>query len=133
MVDIFKNPNFVNAIQAIPSVYEYTYVACPYSHDDPNVREARYMAAVSYCTQELLKGHVVYSPIAHCHGMQVLFPDKLPTAFEFWRHIDFTMLSKAKYMHVLMLDGWKNSVGVKEEIDFCDKNNIGVMFIEWPN
>lgn len=130
------NTNYHDTIATLykgMTVMNYHYIACPYSDDDAEVRNQRYLDASKYVAQELLRGVVVYSPIVHCHNLQLMYPTLLPTTFDFWRNIDFTMLSKASRMDVLMMPGWDKSVGVREEIAFCTRNNIDIHYVMWPN
>lgn len=43
------------------------YLATPYSHPDPKVREARFQAVNAVAAQLMRDGHHVYSPISHAH------------------------------------------------------------------
>ena len=89
------------------------YLASPYSHADPAVRETRYQAAC-HATAALLKaGFVVFSPIVHSHPL-VAFD--LPTGWDFWERIDRAYLSRCDEVVVLTLDGWQQSTGVRAEI-----------------
>lgn len=112
----------------VDSLYKYSYVGQPYSHPDSRVRYQRYFAANRFVLTELLKGNICYSPIIHSHNLAVLFPDQVGTDFDFWRPADFAMLSKANKMDVLMMDGWKDSYGLSEEIKFCEKHGINVYY-----
>ena len=89
------------------------YLASPYSHPDPAVREQRFRAACRVVAALLRAGHVVFSPIVHCH---VLVEHGLPTDWAFWRHVDREHLKRCDEVVVLMLDGWNRSVGVRVEI-----------------
>ena len=61
------------------------YLASPYSHPDPAVRERRFRAACSAAAFLLQAGHAVFSPIAHGH---VLAEHGLPTDWSFWQRFD---------------------------------------------
>src|SRR5438132_7996461 len=89
------------------------YLASPYSHPDPTVREQRFRAACRVVAGLLRAGHVVFSPIVHAH---VLVEHGLPTEWPFWRHIDREQLTRCDEVVVLMLGGWNQSVGVQAEI-----------------
>jgi len=60
----------------------------------------------------LRAGHVVFSPIVHCH---VLVEHGLPTDW-FWHHADREHLERCHEVVVLMLDGWEQSARVQAEI-----------------
>lgn len=82
------------------------YLASPYSHADPAVREARYRAACRATAALLKAGLVVFSPIVHSHPL-VAFA--LPTGWDFWERIDRAYLARCDEVVVLMLDGWEES------------------------
>ncbi|MBM3983831.1 MAG: DUF1937 family protein, partial [Planctomycetes bacterium] len=89
------------------------YLASPYSHPDPDVREQRFRAACRATAALLMAGEVVFSPIVHSHPL-VAF--EMPTAWSFWERIDRAHLERCDEVVVLMLDGWAHSLGVREEL-----------------
>lgn len=89
------------------------YLASPYSHPDPAVREERYRAACHAAAALLLAGQPVFSPIAHSHP---LVDYGLPADWSFWQRYDRELLARCDEVVVLMLAGWRESVGVREEI-----------------
>lgn len=106
----------------------FIYIASPYSHEDPAVREERF-AAVSAFTAELVReGTVAYSPIAHSHPLAVKYG--LRGDFRFWMHQNYGMLCKASRMLVLCLDGWNDSDGVQAEIAFAEQCGIRVDYTD---
>lgn len=93
----------------------YQYVASPYSDPDPYVRQMRYFGVLRATQRLLNRGIWVYSPIVHCHEMAKLFG--LPFEAGFWRAYNRAMLVPAKGLIVIRLDGWSQSVGLKEELE----------------
>jgi nucleoside 2-deoxyribosyltransferase len=89
------------------------YLASPYSHPDPSVRERRFRAACRAAVALLHAGRVVFSPIAHSHP---LAQHGLPGSWQFWERYDRAFLERCEEVVVLMLDGWQESVGVQAEI-----------------
>lgn len=89
------------------------YLASPYSHPDPAVRQQRFRAACRAIANMLRAGEVVFSPIVHSHP---LVEFALPTAWSFWERIDRAHLERCDEVAVLMLDGWQESVGLRAEI-----------------
>lgn len=106
----------------------FVYVANPYTHSDADVMSARYELTAAYVAKCMLKGEVLYSPIVHHHHMAI--DHALPHDWPFWRNIDGNMLASAKGMRVLMLDGWRKSVGVQAEIAIAISLNIPVEYVE---
>jgi len=89
------------------------YLASPYSHPDPAVRELRYEIAGEVATRLLHSGHLVYSPIVHSHPLVL---HGLSTGWEYWRDLDMAMLSRCQELLVLTISGWAESEGVQAEI-----------------
>jgi Domain of unknown function (DUF1937) len=89
------------------------YLASPYSHPEPAVREQRFRATCAAVAQLMRAGHTVFSPICHGHP---LVGHGLPTDWPFWERFDREHLVRCDEVVVLMLDGWDNSVGVAAEI-----------------
>jgi hypothetical protein len=55
---------------------------------------------------------------------------ELPNDFAFWGDLSLDLLKRCDEMHLLKLEGWSVSRGVKEELDFCHKNGIKVSYVE---
>ncbi|HZT79162.1 MAG TPA: DUF1937 family protein [Gemmataceae bacterium] len=89
------------------------YLASPYSHPDPAVREERFHAACRAAAALLRAGHAVFSPIAHSHA---LARHGLSEDWKFWEPFDREYLERCDEVVVLMLAGWRESVGVREEV-----------------
>jgi hypothetical protein len=89
------------------------YLASPYSHPDPTIRDARFRAACIATAALIRDGEAVFSPVVHCHP---LVQYGLPGDWEFWRQFDSVVLARCDELVVLELDGWDSSAGVEEEI-----------------
>ena len=92
----------------------YIYLASPYSHPDPIVREARYLAAMREVAGCLRENITIYSPIVHYHELAKI--TDLPKEVEFWETYNYIMLRAAEMLWVLMLDGWEKSKGIEKEM-----------------
>ena len=103
------------------------YLASPYSHQDPAVREERFRAVCVVCAKLMSVGHHVFSPIAHTHPVAVV--GDLPKGFDFWREYDWWFVSRVDAVYVLMLDGWKDSIGVASEIIMANDLNIPIKYL----
>jgi hypothetical protein len=73
----------------------------------------RFQAACRATAGLLRAGHAVFSPIVHGHP---LVGHGLPVDWTFWGRVDREHLARCDEVVVLMLDGWRESVGVQEEI-----------------
>jgi len=93
------------------------YLASPYSHFDPKVREARFELACEACAWLTRKGFLVYSPICHWHPIAVRH--QLPTDFGFWSDTDQVMIGVCSHYMILRIDGWKTSLGIKAELQIA--------------
>ena len=105
------------------------YLAVPYSHPDPKMKEWRFAEANKMAAKLMKTGIIVFSPISHCHS--IAKHNALPTNWEFWKHFDSAYLSCANKLFVLMLDGWETSVGVTEEIKIANELGIPIEYIEY--
>ena len=93
------------------------YLASPYTHKDPQVQQQRYELAMEAVAEFLRQGEFVYSPIVHCHEMAKRH--SLPTDYQFWWNYNVDFMDSAQSIYVLCIDGWKESAGVRKEIEFA--------------
>lgn len=104
------------------------YLASPYSHPDPAVREARFLKVCRCAAAMVGRRNHVFSPIVHSHPIAVRHG--LPGDFWFWRAWNRDMLQRCNGLHVFTIDGWTESVGVKDEIEFARKLGMPVLFVD---
>lgn len=114
-------------VRMIPTA-GYVYLASPYSHPDPFMREKRYLDTMKELTGFLKQGVHVYSPIVHCHELAKIAD--LPRDAGFWERYNFTMLAAAEYLWVLMLPGHSESKGIAGEIAEAKRLGIPVIDVE---
>jgi nucleoside 2-deoxyribosyltransferase len=103
------------------------YLASPYSHPDAIVRERRFRAACSAAARLIRSGEIVFSPVAHCHAIALC---GVPTDWRFWERHDRRFLEFCDEVVVLMLDGWRESVGVQAEIEIAEELGKPVRYLE---
>jgi hypothetical protein len=103
------------------------YLASPYSHPDPLIREARFHAACRVTADSVQAGHVMFSPIVHGHPL-VRFG--LPTNWAFWQRFDAEHLRWCDEVVVLQIDGWRESEGVRAEIKLAAAMGMQVRYSE---
>ncbi len=106
------------------------YLASPYSHPDPTVRERRFREACRAAAQFMRTGQAVFSPIAHGHCICTY---GLPTDWRFWEPFDRHQLARCDEVVVLTLDGWRESVGVQSEIRIAAEYGIPVRYVAPDN
>jgi len=97
------------------------YLACPYSHKNPKVRQRRFRAVTGASLELMKRGHLVFSPITHSHPIATLKGNKFKSDFNAWKEFDFRMLSVCDSLYVLCLPGWTSSIGVQEEVKMAGK------------
>jgi hypothetical protein len=103
-----------------------TYLASPYSHPDPAVRQHRFHEVCRHAARLMRAGEMVYSPIAHSHCVARF---GLPGDWGFWEGHSRAMLARCDRLAVLDLDGWQESVGVRREIEIAQAMGIPVRHI----
>jgi len=103
------------------------YLASPYSHPDPAVREQRFRQACAAAAALLRAGHAVFSPIAHSHP---LVEYGLPTDWSFWERHDREHLARCDEVVVLLLEGWEESHGVQSEINIAQEMGKPIRFVD---
>ena len=110
----------------------YWYIASPYSAGGLTgeraiaLREKRYRAVMRFNVWAIEKKMIAYSPIVHCHEMASLY--SLPTGHEFWLAFDKAMVLAGGGVIVLCIDGWQESLGVREEIALAHSSGFPVLF-----
>jgi len=103
------------------------YLAAPYTHSDIKVMKKR-VKKINLVAGELMKkGQLIYSPISHCSVIASVA--KLPKTWDFWQINDYDMILRCNKLFVLMLPGWKESVGVTAEIKFAEERNIPIVYL----
>ena len=107
------------------------YLAIPYTHEDPAVMD--YRAEVADHVAALLTriGYEVYSPISSWHHISKKY--SLPTDYEYWKKLNDRMMLNSDRVLVIMLDGWKESKGVQDEIASAERFGIEVKYDVSPD
>jgi hypothetical protein len=114
------------------------YLASPYSHPDPFVQRQRFWRvteAAAQLAKQLAKDNVAfYIPITMTHPLEcVLKGDDTNLSHEEWMKFDSAFWPKCDELWVLTLDGWQESVGVKEEIKHFTEVGKPVRFVSVPH
>ena len=106
----------------------YYYLASPYTHEDPKVRQQRYEEVQYFMGQFVLNQLPVFSPIAHSHELVTKY--HLPIHIEFWKLHCEAMIRPALALWVLQLPNWDKSNGVTQEIEFATLNKIPISYVD---
>lgn len=103
------------------------YLASPYSHSDPKVREDRYLGAARALNFLLQDRRWAFSPIVHCHPVAVRYG--LPTDHEFWLEYDGEFLKRCDELVLLTLPGWTQSKGMLYERKFMEARKVPIFLM----
>lgn len=104
------------------------YLAMPYSHPDPEVRELRYRAACAIAAVMTERGDLVFSPVAHGHG--IAMSGRLPVSWEYWQRLDRRMLASCDMLAVACVAGWRASHGVRAEVAAAREMGLPVLYVD---
>lgn len=103
------------------------YLCSPYTHPDPEVRQARCDAACRAAAELMREGRTVFSPIAHSHA---ICRYGVPLDWRYWQRHGRRFLEVCDEVVVLKLDGWHKSVGVQAEIAIAQTLGKPVRFVD---
>jgi len=104
------------------------YLASPYSHVDPAVRQWRFDAACRATAVMLRAGMDVFSPIVHSHPVAAWGLDAMD--HRFWMRVDRPYLDWCESVAVLTLPGWRESKGIAAELDIARAADKLVFHVE---
>ena len=103
------------------------YLAGPYSHPDPLVRQSRYNAACRATARLVRAGRPVFAPVVQGHA---LVPYGVPGHWLFWEPVACEYLRRCDELRVLQLDGWRESEGVRAELELAAELGKRVDYLE---
>ena len=105
------------------------YLASPYTHDDPAIKHSRYRQA-SLCTAHFARiGISIFSPIHYGHTLSTMH-ERIPHTHEYWMTVCLPILRGAERIYVLTIPGWKESKGIRDELDEGEKLELPVVFVQ---
>jgi len=103
------------------------YMASPYSHPDPAVRQWRFDAACRAAARMMRSGMFIFAPIVHSHPLTLY---GLPGDWGFWQRYDRAHLERCSEFMVLAIDGWRESKGVQAEMAIARELGVPVRIID---
>lgn len=107
------------------------YIASPYSHTNPAVRDARFKQAACYAGLLMGQGHIAFSPIAHSVPV-VRNSRAVPDDLTVWMRQDLPFVEWCDELHQLQLDGWEDSVGCYIERRHADVHGKKIVMVMPP-
>ena len=108
------------------------YLASPYTHDDPVVRYQRYRLALECVAHFMTERHLaIFAPIAYGHPHA-----HRSRALRAWTHEEWLawsghFLEVATALWVLTLAGWRESVGIRTELETAMRRGIVIRYIDY--
>lgn len=111
--------------EALPSLEGFWYLAGPYSAD----RDRLFLQHEQSLAKLLRSGYKIFSPIVHCHALAKRFA--MPTDEAFWRDFNFSFIAKSNGLILLLLPEWRESLGVKDELEEAQRLNLPIRGLEF--
>jgi Domain of unknown function (DUF1937) len=106
------------------------YLATPYNHAEPSVREERFQAACKIAAQLMKNGTLLFCPIAHTHP--IALAGDLPKGWDYWQEYDRKMLAACDELWIVQMPGWGESVGIAGEIEIANESGKPVHYLPFP-
>jgi hypothetical protein len=100
------------------------YLASPYTHAERWGEADRYDKVARATSIMLQRGWHVFSPIVHSHPLATQYG--CPQDGDFWMRVDSEYLRRCDELWVLRLPGWKESKGVRRELELARELDIRV-------
>ena len=107
---------------------EIIYLAIPYTHDDTDVVDFRADVSDIIVADLANRGFNVFAPISAWH--KISKKHNLPGDWDFWQNYDEAFIKISGTLLIIMLEGWRYSVGVTAETALADKYRLKVDFID---
>ena len=98
------------------------YIACPYMSDKQSVINHRVRVATEYAARLSFLNVPAYSPLTYTSPL-IQFP-YYRIAEEFWYKHGLTMLHQCGFLHVLLLEDWTKSRGIRLELEAAKELNM---------
>lgn len=113
--------------------HEVVYLACPYTHVDPAIRESRFQVATAVAADLIRSGRIVYSPITMTHPIDVVLAGHGNTlGSDYWVAFDEAFMAMCSEMIVIKLDGWEHSSGIARETEYFRAHQRPIRYIDPP-
>jgi len=107
------------------------YLAVPYSHPDPTVRQRRFELVNKVAAKLITQGLYIFSPISHTHP--IALAGALAPGWEYWQNFDRAYLAHCHKIIVLTLPGWQESKGVTGELAIAREMGLEVEYVKYEN
>lgn len=105
----------------------FIYLAAPYSHPDPAVIAQRMETFCRIDAKLIVDGKFTVSPLSKHF---ILSYEKLSGSWEYWQDYCRAMLRMCGKMIVICMPGWKESIGLQEEIKLAEQLHIPISYVD---
>ena len=111
------------------------YLACPYSHDHPEVREERFKAITKAAAFLFQNDIHVFSPISATHEIdkEIHRQGRMFPQIPFWMQFDKKIMRFCAYLLILQYPGWRESAGVAFEVEYFHKERRPIFLMNANN
>ena len=106
------------------------YLSSPYSSPDARMMEERFRQACRCAAHFMRAGITVLSPIAASHPL-VLHGNLPQTDQRFWASHNEEWLMHCNALWVLMLPGWRESIGIRREMEHAESLGLPIKYVTW--
>lgn len=107
------------------------YLASPYSHKNPAMKEARFHEVCKVAARFMEGGTTVFCPIAHSHPIEKHGMADIKDG-DWWLKQDYDVLQHCSAVYVVTMPGWEKSYGIGKEIEFAKSKGIPVFYHPHP-
>lgn len=102
-----------------------TYLACPFSHPDPKVKEERLKLFYKVDANFSKQGLFTISPMNKVATAQA---EEMPTTWDYWEQFSYKLIEICDKLVVITIDGWESSPGVTGEINYAKMLGLKVSY-----
>lgn len=104
------------------------YLAGPFSNPDQKIMDERKVLHAKLAVLLKNRGESIYAPIPETTCLTEL-GGLSGTSWKDWREHDLNLLQRCDELYVMLIQGWRESLGVRGEVKFAIQNNIPIRFI----
>lgn len=104
------------------------YLASPYSHPDPAVKQARNDMIMETTALLMNDGFIIISPIAASHPIAI--KHNLPGDYAYWQKWNHALMDACSELWVCTMDGWKESTGVTGEMEYARSKGMPINYYD---
>ncbi len=97
------------------------YIISPFTargDDAERVENLRYLQQREFHHKLIMQGYTTIAPIEMCYHIHLVYG--LTGEYEFWQKRDRALIKVSDGVIVFKMDGWKESKGVQDEIQYAE-------------